>query len=141
MALAHPDLTDWPDVAEALLEDTDRLQTLATDLLLLARLDAGEQASVEAVDLGELVHEVVGRSPGTRVPSTCASVMTWWWRGPLPARAGQPPRQRPAARHDLDLRHRRHPVGTGPALASQPRWDGADTRSEPSGIRHRRGVQ
>jgi signal transduction histidine kinase len=67
VALAHPGLTDWPELAEDLLEDTDRLQGLATDLLLLARLDAGEQVATEPVDLGDLVREVADRSSRGRV--------------------------------------------------------------------------
>ncbi len=68
VALAHPDLTDWTEVAEDLLEDTDRLQDLATDLLVLARLDAGERVPAEPVDLGALVREVVDRTARGRLP-------------------------------------------------------------------------
>ena len=68
VALAHPELTDWPELAQDLLVDTDRLQGLATDLLLLARLDAGGTGAAEAVDLADLVREVTERSARRRVP-------------------------------------------------------------------------
>ncbi|MDN5797385.1 MAG: HAMP domain-containing histidine kinase [Intrasporangium sp.] len=65
VALAHPDLADWPEVAQGLLDDTERLQALATDLLLLARLDAGERQGAEPLDIRRVVEEVVDRHSGT----------------------------------------------------------------------------
>ncbi|RKS71160.1 signal transduction histidine kinase [Actinomadura pelletieri DSM 43383] len=57
---AHPHLLD---VAE-LTEDVVRLQHLAADLLLLARLDAGDRpASPEPVDVAELVRDELRRRP------------------------------------------------------------------------------
>jgi signal transduction histidine kinase len=51
---AHPALLDVPGA----VKDVARLQRLATDLLLLARLDASERLSAQArVDLGELARE------------------------------------------------------------------------------------
>ncbi|MFC4493809.1 sensor histidine kinase [Streptomyces ovatisporus] len=50
---AHPDLLD----VDGAVEDTVRLQDLATDLLLLARLDAGERPGEGRVALGALVRE------------------------------------------------------------------------------------
>ena len=52
---AHPELLD----VEGAVEDTVRLQRLAADLLLLARLDAGERPADARVDLAELVREQV----------------------------------------------------------------------------------
>jgi signal transduction histidine kinase len=53
---AHPVLLDVPGA----VKDVARLQRLATDLLLLARLDAGERPPARArVDLGELAREQV----------------------------------------------------------------------------------
>ncbi|MFF8954288.1 sensor histidine kinase [Streptomyces sp. NPDC014894] len=72
---AHPELLD---VAGA-VEDTVRLQQLAADLLLLARLDAGERPGLARVDLGALVREEVsqrtaaealGGGSGDRIPVT-----------------------------------------------------------------------
>ncbi|MDX3354923.1 HAMP domain-containing sensor histidine kinase [Streptomyces sp. ME01-24h] len=61
---AHPQLLDVPGA----VKDTERLQQLAGDLLLLARLDAGERPARRRVDLGELVREEVSRRPADRVP-------------------------------------------------------------------------
>jgi signal transduction histidine kinase len=56
VARAHPDLADWPAVAEAVLEDGTRLWKIVDDLLLLARSDEGHlRAGHESVDLDELV--------------------------------------------------------------------------------------
>ncbi|QLE70494.1 HAMP domain-containing histidine kinase [Streptomyces rectiverticillatus] len=76
VAHAHPELLE----AEGLLEEVTRLQTLAADLLLLARLDAGEgaegtegtegteSADRAAVDLARLVRaELVQRAATDRI--------------------------------------------------------------------------
>ncbi|MEW9533403.1 sensor histidine kinase [Microbispora sp. NPDC049125] len=58
-ALLHPAQADWPARGQALLDSLDRLQALVTDLLQLARLDAGAPPKLERVDLGELAaHEL-----------------------------------------------------------------------------------
>ncbi|MEU9357743.1 ATP-binding protein [Streptomyces sp. NPDC048301] len=61
---AHPELLD----VQGAVEDTVRLQALAADLLLLARLDAGERPGRTAVDLGALVREEVSQRVADRVP-------------------------------------------------------------------------
>ncbi|MET9505374.1 HAMP domain-containing sensor histidine kinase [Streptomyces sp. NPDC006622] len=53
---AHPELLDVPGA----VEDTVRLQRLAADLLLLARLDAGERPADARVDLAALAREESG---------------------------------------------------------------------------------
>ncbi|MFC5143422.1 sensor histidine kinase [Streptomyces aureoversilis] len=58
VAQAHPELLE----ADGLLEEVTRLQTLAADLLLLARLDAGESA--ESAENPES-SESAGRGTGT----------------------------------------------------------------------------
>ncbi|MFE7125411.1 ATP-binding protein [Streptomyces sp. NPDC057617] len=59
---AHPELLDVPGA----VADTVRLQRLAADLLLLARLDAGERPGQSRLDLGALVREEVSqRTPDT----------------------------------------------------------------------------
>lgn len=66
VALAHPQRRDWPAVVRAALGDTGRLQQLADDLLLLARLgpDAptveGHADRFPTVDLAGIVAEQVG---------------------------------------------------------------------------------
>lgn len=61
---AHPELLDVPGA----VADTVRLQGLATDLLLLARLDAGERPGRTEVDLGSLVREAVSQRVADRIP-------------------------------------------------------------------------
>ncbi|MFI1827885.1 sensor histidine kinase [Streptomyces sp. NPDC020412] len=62
---AHPELLDVPGA----VADTVRLQQLAADLLLLARLDAGEQPGRARLDLSALVREEVSQRTGDRVPA------------------------------------------------------------------------
>ncbi|MBH5337052.1 HAMP domain-containing histidine kinase [Streptomyces pactum] len=62
---AHPELLDL----DGAVADVVRLQRLAADLLLLARLDAGERPQPDArVDLAELVRRELARRPPDRVP-------------------------------------------------------------------------
>ncbi|WP_443729170.1 sensor histidine kinase [Streptomyces aculeolatus] len=57
VAAAHPELLDL----DGAVADTVRLQHLAADLLLLARLDAGEEPAGKPVALGALVRKDVER--------------------------------------------------------------------------------
>ncbi|MGW5447416.1 sensor histidine kinase [Streptomyces asiaticus] len=63
LVLSRPSRTDWPAAVHKALRDTDRLQAVASDLLLLARLDAQEAPPRSAVDLGALAAEEVRRHP------------------------------------------------------------------------------
>ncbi|MFH8348569.1 ATP-binding protein [Streptomyces sp. NPDC018045] len=63
VGIAHPELLD----AEGAVADAVRLQNLAADLLLLARLDAGERPADTRVDLAALVREDVSQRVGDRV--------------------------------------------------------------------------
>ncbi|RZS40991.1 signal transduction histidine kinase [Herbihabitans rhizosphaerae] len=51
IAVTHPDQADWQEVVGRALEDTERIQELATDLLLLARLDADPPDTRGLIDL------------------------------------------------------------------------------------------
>lgn len=64
VGVAHPELLDVPGA----VVDTVRLQQLAADLLLLARLDAGEQAGRTRLDLAALVREEVSQRSADRIP-------------------------------------------------------------------------
>ncbi|MFE2063418.1 ATP-binding protein [Streptomyces sp. NPDC059467] len=68
VALAHPDSALWPDLVSDALEDTVRLQDLASDLLLLARLDAAEPVSRLPLDMAELCRTTVAARHGDRLP-------------------------------------------------------------------------
>ncbi|MDI3404486.1 sensor histidine kinase [Streptomyces cavernicola] len=64
VAAAHPELLDL----DGAVEDTVRLQQLAADLLLLARLDAGERPGEARLDLAAFVREEVSQRAGDRIP-------------------------------------------------------------------------
>lgn len=64
VAQAHPDLLELDGV----IGDTVRLEHLATDLLLLARLDAGEKPRSGLVNLTALLADELSRRAGDRVP-------------------------------------------------------------------------
>jgi signal transduction histidine kinase len=63
VAAAHPELLDL----DGAVEDTVRLQRLAADLLLLARLDAGERPNDAKVDLAGLAREEAEGRTGVTV--------------------------------------------------------------------------
>ncbi|MFE9439128.1 sensor histidine kinase [Streptomyces sp. NPDC006602] len=66
---AHPELLD----VEEAVEDTVRLQRLAADLLLLARLDAGERPAAGArLDLAALAREEAAARTGVSVEASGA---------------------------------------------------------------------
>ncbi|MFC4909050.1 HAMP domain-containing sensor histidine kinase [Actinomadura gamaensis] len=59
-ASMHPEDTDLKAVVESALRDTDRLEHIVTDLLLLARIGTGNAAR-EDVELGELARREIDR--------------------------------------------------------------------------------
>ncbi|MGA5144806.1 sensor histidine kinase [Streptomyces griseoincarnatus] len=63
VAAAHPELLDL----DGAVEDTVRLQNLAADLLLLARLDTGERPAGTRVDLAALAREAAAGREGVTV--------------------------------------------------------------------------
>ena len=67
---AHPGLLDL----EGAVADTVRLQTLAADLLLLARLDAGERPGDARFDLGALAREHAEGRTGVTVTAEAVPV-------------------------------------------------------------------
>ncbi|WP_078591459.1 sensor histidine kinase [Streptomyces megasporus] len=66
VAAAHPELLDL----DGAIHDTVRLQDLAADLLLLARLDAGERPGGKRVALDALVREELAQRVGDRIAVT-----------------------------------------------------------------------
>ncbi|MEU3165655.1 HAMP domain-containing sensor histidine kinase [Streptosporangium sp. NPDC006930] len=60
-ALLHPKEADWPATADALLDSLHRLQAIVTNLLELARVDAGGVDLGERVDLSELADSELAR--------------------------------------------------------------------------------
>ncbi|MFD5463139.1 sensor histidine kinase [Kitasatospora sp. NPDC127059] len=65
VADTHPDQAVRAELVHGALADTDRLQNLATDLLLLARLDAGgaDERPRQRIDLTDLVATTVPARP------------------------------------------------------------------------------
>ncbi|MGW3990747.1 sensor histidine kinase [Streptomyces sp. NPDC004830] len=70
VAAAHPELLDL----DGAVEDTVRLQRLAADLLLLARLDAGERPGDATVDLAALAREEAAGRTGVSVRAEAVEV-------------------------------------------------------------------
>ncbi|MFF1309051.1 sensor histidine kinase [Streptomyces sp. NPDC058307] len=70
VAAAHPELLDL----DGAVEDTVRLQHLAADLLLLARLDAGERIAGARIDLAALVRERAAGRAGVTVRADAVEV-------------------------------------------------------------------
>jgi signal transduction histidine kinase len=69
-ALVHPEDVDWPATALAVLDSLDRLQAIVTDLLTLARLDAGVPRGSDSIDLPGLVSAELKRSHRTKKVTT-----------------------------------------------------------------------
>ncbi|MFJ1864517.1 sensor histidine kinase [Streptomyces sp. NPDC088097] len=68
VALAVRDPESWPELIGGALEDTERLQRLCSDLLLLARIDAAQPVAAVRLDLGDVVDKAVRARLGDRVP-------------------------------------------------------------------------
>ncbi|MFD7019894.1 ATP-binding protein [Streptomyces sp. NPDC059928] len=59
VGLAHPDRAPWPDIASRAARQTERLEALISQLLALAKADAGQLAARQhIVDLGALLTEI-----------------------------------------------------------------------------------
>ncbi|GAA3134251.1 signal transduction histidine kinase [Kribbella aluminosa] len=76
----HPTRADWPQVNAAAVDEIRRLQQLADDLLLMARLDADDLTPHKAVDLAELVRRQLARrvdeGPGITFDSPESAVVS-----------------------------------------------------------------
>lgn len=66
VALAHPSRTTLEELAGTVLAEDLRLARLVDDLLLLARIQDGSAASLQAVDLDDLVFEEAARVRAAR---------------------------------------------------------------------------
>jgi signal transduction histidine kinase len=72
-ASMHPEDTDLESTIHSALRDTDRLESIVTDLLLLARIGTGSSGAHEDIDLGTLAEaEILRRTSrlaiDTRLP-------------------------------------------------------------------------
>lgn len=120
------DRPDRESVVAALAE-TDRLQRIAADLLLLARLDGGPPPRTEPVDLALLAAEDVARRGAARVSLRLDA------RAPVPA-AGDPPRLERALANLVDnaLRHARSQVAV--RAAEEDGWAVLEVTDDGPGI-------
>ncbi|MFJ3978966.1 sensor histidine kinase [Streptomyces sp. NPDC090021] len=111
----------------AALAETERLQRIAADLLLLARLDGGPPPRTEPVDLALLAAEDVARRGGARVALRLDA------RAPVPA-AGDPARLERALANLVDnaLRHARSEVAV--RAAEQDGWAVLEVTDDGPGI-------
>ncbi|MFD3581524.1 sensor histidine kinase [Streptomyces sp. NPDC058683] len=109
IALAYPERTDWPAAATTAARQTRRLQSLAEDLLLLARLDTRTPiaADPETVDLTALLSRLTEQYPLTERPLTLTCDST----APAPAR-GNPDEYERLLRNLIDnaARHAAHRI-------------------------------
>ncbi|MEV7439024.1 sensor histidine kinase [Streptomyces griseoviridis] len=85
VALAYPERADWPATATTAARQTRRLQALAEDLLLLARLDtrAPGRAEAELVDLTATASRLTEQYPlpDGQLTLTCDSTAPAYTRG------------------------------------------------------------
>nr|WP_307135930.1 HAMP domain-containing sensor histidine kinase [Streptomyces aurantiacus] len=108
VALAYPERTDWPAAATTAARQTRRLQALAEDLLLLARLDTrAPTTGPETVDLTDLASRLTEQYPLTErsLTLTCDST------APAPA-PGNPDEYERLLRNLIDnaTRHATHRI-------------------------------
>ncbi|MEV5187534.1 sensor histidine kinase [Streptomyces werraensis] len=108
VALAYPERADWPATATTAARQTRRLQALAEDLLLLARLDTGAPTTdPETVDLSALASQMAEQHLlcARKLELTCDSP------GPAPVRGNRDQLER-LLRNLLDnaARHAAHRV-------------------------------
>jgi signal transduction histidine kinase len=69
VGLAHPDRAPWLAIAERAVKQATRLESLISELLLLARSDAADTvARRQRVELAALLAEVRATTAGSRVP-------------------------------------------------------------------------
>ncbi|MGW1504323.1 sensor histidine kinase [Streptomyces mirabilis] len=108
VALAYPERTDWPAATTTAARQTRRLQALAEDLLLLARLDTRTSlAGPETVDLTALAAWLTEQYPLTERPLTLTCDST----APAPAH-GNPDEYERLLRNLIDnaARHAAHRI-------------------------------
>ncbi|MFE9563512.1 sensor histidine kinase [Streptomyces sp. NPDC006487] len=123
VALRDPDR----ESVAAALADTERLQAIAADLLLLARLDGGPAPRTEPVDLALLAAEDAARRPAPRVPLRLDA------GAPVPA-AGDPARLERALANLVDNALRYARTGVVVRAAAEDGWALLEVTDDGPGI-------
>lgn len=123
VALREPDR----ESVAAALADTERLQRIAADLLLLARLDGGPAPRSEPVDLALLAAEDAARRPDPRVPLRLDA------RAPVPA-AGDPARLERALANLVDNALRYARTGVVVRASAEDGWALLEVTDDGPGI-------
>ncbi|MFF1412754.1 sensor histidine kinase [Streptomyces sp. NPDC058289] len=123
VALRDPDR----ESVAAALADTERLQGIAADLLLLARLDGGPAPRTEPVDLALLAAEDAARRPEPRVALRLDA------RAPVPA-AGDPARLERALANLVDNALRYARTGVVVRAAAEDGWAVLEVTDDGPGI-------
>ncbi|MCM1975723.1 HAMP domain-containing sensor histidine kinase [Streptomyces sp. G1] len=123
VALRAPDR----ESVAAALADTERLQGIAADLLLLARLDGGPAPRTEPVDLALLAAEDAARRPEPRVALRLDA------RAPVPA-AGDPARLERALANLVDNALRYARTGVVVRASAEDGWALLEVTDDGPGI-------
>ncbi|MFB6520242.1 sensor histidine kinase [Streptomyces sp. NPDC056401] len=123
VALRDPDR----ESVAAALADTERLQGIAADLLLLARLDGGPAPRTEPVDLALLAAEDAARRPEPRVALRLDA------RAPVPA-AGDPARLERALANLVDNALRYARTGVVVRASAEDGWALLEVTDDGPGI-------
>ncbi|MER5764084.1 HAMP domain-containing sensor histidine kinase [Streptomyces sp. NPDC002082] len=123
VALRDPDR----ESVAAALADTERLQGIAADLLLLARLDGGPAPRTEPVDLALLAAEDAARRPAPRVALRLDA------RAPVPA-AGDPARLERALANLVDNALRYARTGVVVRASAEDGWALLEVTDDGPGI-------
>ena len=114
VGLAHPDRAPWPQIAGRAVRQSQRLEQLIAELLVLARSDAAQLAARrQPVDLAVLLADLAGATPAPGISidlSAAPGTMT----------AGNPEDLSRMLRNLLDnaVRYARHPVLVTAAAAT-----------------------
>lgn len=77
-ALRYPDDVDWPQIAEVVLAEDDRLDHLVGNLLAMARIEEGRTGRRSEVDLEDLVLAQARRLTGVTVDVSAVSAGRVW---------------------------------------------------------------
>jgi signal transduction histidine kinase len=103
VAVAHPDPEFAQESLQSVAEEAARLSTLLSDLLALARADAGQRPAAEPVDLVAAANAAIERAKGTGTDGPVLQLVA-----PTPAHAAASPSEVALVLDNLIANARRH---------------------------------